>query len=195
VIRTRVGYAGGEIADPTYYRIGDHIETVQVDYDPSRISYNELLDLYWEVASLMKPFSRQYTSAIYYANDEQKLLAEESLQVKADELNQEIYIELISLDRFYLAEDYHQKYYLKSSPVIYKDFQSIYTSETDLMNSTSAARVNGFLGGNGTRELLDGELASYGLSSKGESVLLEIGNRIFPDGGDKTCSIFRLPAN
>jgi len=48
VIRTRVGYAGGSTNNPTYYNLGDHSETVQIDYDPTRISYEELLEVFWD---------------------------------------------------------------------------------------------------------------------------------------------------
>ena len=76
VIRTRVGYAGGRLKAPTYTHIGDHTETVQVDYDPAQITYAELLEVFWQGHNpRSRPYSRQYMAAVFYHNQEQKELA------------------------------------------------------------------------------------------------------------------------
>ena len=120
------------------------------------------------------------------------MTALEALEKQEQKIGQEIYVEVLPLDHFYLAEDYHQKYYLKNSPMLYSDFRSFYNSESALTDSTAAARINGYLGGNGTQDLLNKELKSYGLSERGENTLLDIGKKLFPMGGDRTCGILNI---
>jgi len=164
-----------------------------VDYDPLKISYADLIAVYWGVAPLFESFSKQYTGIIYYTDEEQRTTALEALEKQEQKIGQKIYVEVIPLDRFYLAEDYHQKYYLKNSSTLYSDFLSFYGSESAVTNSTAAARINGYLGGNGTQDLLSKELNSYGLSEKGEKTLLDIAKKLFPLGGDRTCGILNIP--
>jgi len=72
VIRTRVGYAGGEMEGPSYGKMGDHAETVQVDFDPGRITYAQLLKIFWAShRPTSRNWSRQYMNAIFYHDDEQ----------------------------------------------------------------------------------------------------------------------------
>jgi peptide methionine sulfoxide reductase MsrA len=79
VVRTRVGYAGGTKANPTYYRLGDHSETIQIDYDPAVISYEQLLDLFWSWHRPDRPaHSTQYASRVFYHSETQRALAEAS---------------------------------------------------------------------------------------------------------------------
>jgi peptide-methionine (S)-S-oxide reductase len=113
VIHTRVGYAGGTTVDPTYKTMGDHTETLQVDFDPSRISYGELLDVFWTShRPTSPPLSRQYMSAILFHNEEQRRAAEESRDRMAKTFGN-VYTRIAPFERFYLAEEYHQKYYEK----------------------------------------------------------------------------------
>jgi len=102
VIRTRVGYTGGTAKDPTYYNLGDHIETVQVDYDPTRVSYQELLEVFWDSHDpAQQPWSRQYLSMVFYNNDEQKRLALESRDHEEAKRGTEIFTEIIPASQFY----------------------------------------------------------------------------------------------
>ena len=79
VVRTRVGYSGGQRKDPTYRSIGDHSETIQIDYDPARTSYKKLLFIFWQSHDpTHHAWSRQYMSAIFYQNEEQRKLALET---------------------------------------------------------------------------------------------------------------------
>ena len=81
MVRTRVGYAGGTKKNPTYHDLGDHSETVQMDYDPTVISYTKLLDVFWDSHDPSLPSdSKQYMSIIFYHNDKQKELAIESIK-------------------------------------------------------------------------------------------------------------------
>jgi peptide-methionine (S)-S-oxide reductase len=174
VIRTRVGYAGGTRENPTYYRLGDHTETLQIDYDPERISYEKLLELFWsEHDPTSRAWSTQYKAAIFYHDDDQKRLAEESRKDLAAKLKRPIQTEVIPFSRFYAAEAYHQKYYLRQNRRLLTELQGYYPQEAELMNSTAAARVNGYLGRHGTDERLKTEIDRLGLSAAARRELLE----------------------
>jgi methionine-S-sulfoxide reductase len=170
-----VGYAGGSKENPTYHSLGGHSETVEIDYDPSRISYAELLDIFWRSHNpTSAPYSTQYKSAIFYHDEEQKRLAEESKADEEQKRSRIIQTEIIPFTRFYLAEDYHQKYYLRARPDLANELHAVYPDLTDYVNSTAVARLNGYIGGNGDRETLQRELDSYGLSSQGKQRLLDL---------------------
>ena len=174
MIRTRVGYAGGDRPNPTYSSIGDHAETIQIDYDPSVISYEELLAIFWGAHSPVSPSSSsQYASIIHYATDEEKLVAEQSLQAQEEALGRKIYTEIIPLSTFTLAENYHQKYYLQNQKNLMDEFMRLYPDMDDFINSTSAARVNGYVGRYSSLEQLQAEIGSLGLSAKAQEDLLK----------------------
>ena len=78
IIRTRVGYSGGSKKNPTYYDLGGHTETIQIDYDPKKITYEELLDIFWESHEPTLSLSSQYASIIFFHNEEQKKIAKKS---------------------------------------------------------------------------------------------------------------------
>ena len=178
MVRTRVGYAGGTKEDPTYYSLGDHSETIQIDYDPTQISYQELLDVFWASHSpTSRPYSRQYMSIIFFHSDEQKRLAEESRDREAAKAEDKIFTEIVPFSEFYLAEDYHQKYRLQQEPDLMAEFNAIYPTLKDFVDSTAAARVNGYVGGNSTLEALQAELEGLGLSPAGSKRLLEMVTR------------------
>ena len=168
VVRTRVGYAGGTTKNPTYHNLSDHSETIQVDYNPTQISYSDLLDIFWESHSpTHRSWSRQYMSAVFYHNEDQKRLAMETRKLEASKVNSEIYTEIIPHTEFYLAEDYHQKHALQRDLDLMEEFKGMYPNFREIINSTAAARINGYLAGYGTCEILKSELESYGLSLKG----------------------------
>ena len=121
------GYTGGETENPSYAQVssGDtgHVEAVQVSYDPSKISYEELLDAFWRhidpTDSIGQFVDRglQYRSAIFYHDEEQKQLAEKSKDAlnRSGRFKKPIVTEIIKFAKFYEAEDYHQDYYKKHS--------------------------------------------------------------------------------
>jgi peptide-methionine (S)-S-oxide reductase len=182
VIRTRVGYSGGSTNNPTYYNLGDHSETIQIDYDPTQISYEELLEVFWDSHHpTTQPWSRQYMSIIFYHNEDQRSAALASMERKEAGLGQEIITEVIPFSEFYLAEDYHQKYYLQQYPDLFNEFSAIYPESGQLISSTAVARINGYTGGYGGLESLQKQLASFGLSPAGNEKLLQIGSRLLYD--------------
>lgn len=128
------GYTGGKKVNPTYEDVSyggtGHLESVQIIYDPSKITYSELLDVFWKQIDPTDPNGQfvdrglQYRSAIFYHNDEQKSLAEKSKEEldKSGRFNKPIVTEIIEASTFYKAEDYHQDYY-KKNPIRYKFYR------------------------------------------------------------------------
>lgn len=175
VVRTRVGYAGGEKKNPTYHDLGDHTETIQIDYDPLKIPYEELLDTFWASHNPSSPaWSAQYKHAVFYHNDKQKELAIMSRDRLVEEINRKIHTEILPYTGFYRAEDYHQKYKLRHATDLMAEFNSIYPDYNDFVDSTAAARINGYLYGFGTYENLQAEVDSFGLSAAAKERLLDL---------------------
>lgn len=127
VISTTVGYSGGDFPNPTYKDVCSgktgHAEVVQVEYDPSIISYEDLLEVFWKIhnpTTLNRQgpdIGEQYRSAVFYHNDEQKKKAEE-LKQKLDDsgiFKKPIVTEIKPIKKFYRAEEYHQKYIQKKT--------------------------------------------------------------------------------
>jgi len=173
-----VGYAGGRQSDPTYRRIGDHTETVQVDYDPQRITYEQLLDIFWKShtpTSASRP--GQYMRAVFYHDENQRSQADASKAALAREFGRTVRTEVVPLRTFTMAEDYHQKYLLKQRSRLKAEMSRIYPSHRDFVNSTAVARINGYAGGNGSREQFDRDIDRLGLSDAGKQALRTIAGR------------------
>ena len=178
VVRTRVGYSGGKKKDPTYRSIGDHSETIQIDYDPTLISYKKLLSVFWHNHNpTQRAWSQQYKSAIFYHNEKQRQLALETRAFEEEQRNQKIQTEILPFARFYLAEDYHQKYGLRGNSELMKEFKAMYPRNIDFVNSTAAARVNGYISGHGTPSEIQATIENLGLSTAGQERLLGISQR------------------
>ncbi len=116
-------------------------------------------------------------SIIFYHDEKQRTLAIESKLRQEEKLERSIVTEIVHFSEFYLAEDYHQKYYLSSEPDLVKELRDIYPDMQSFIASTAAARLNGYAGGYGTPESLQGDLDNLGLSDAGKSRLLEIAER------------------
>jgi len=132
------------------------------------------LDVFWASHDPTKPaWKRQYMSAILFHNEEQKRLALETRDRQATSVKGKIVTEIIPFAEFYLAEEYHQKYYFQQVRDLMEEFSAIYPAAQDFIHSTAAARVNGYVGGYGSPEALKGEIDSLGLSPAGNKKLLE----------------------
>ncbi|MFB6222851.1 MAG: peptide-methionine (S)-S-oxide reductase MsrA [Haloarcula sp.] len=148
VVRTRVGYAGGTEPDPSYYSLGDHTEVVQIEYDPDVVSYAELLDVFWANHDpLSAPRKRQYRGVVLAHDDDQREAARRTRDNLESRTGQSVETAIEALDRFYLAEVYHQKYELRSTPVVADELEDLYGDR--FVDSTVAARLNGFVAGHG----------------------------------------------
>lgn len=126
------GYAGGSGDHPTYgdYARKGYVEAVQITYDPSKIAYSELLDVFWrqidptDAGGQFVDRGPQYRTAIFYHNREQKRLAEESKEKLGQSgiYSKPIVTEIVEVPEFYKAEDYHQNYH-KTHPLKYKFYR------------------------------------------------------------------------
>ena len=182
-----MGYAGGTKQSPTYHSLGDHAETVQIDYDPSRISYEELLRAFWTGHDpAYRSWSRQYASIIFVHNDEQLRLARGSKAQIEQQRGKAVHTEIINYSGFTLAEDYHQKHGLRQFPEFTEELMRTYPSFADYVASTAVARVNGYLGGEGSYDALKKEADILGLSPARKENLLRIVQR---RSGNQTCSV------
>jgi len=116
-------------------------------------------------------------SIVFYHNDEQRQMANSSKEREEARLGRSIVTEITPFSGFYLAEDYHQKYYLRQQPGLFQELSAIYPDNGDFIDSTAVARVNGYVGSYGTSETLEKDLNSLGLSEAGKTRLLEIADR------------------
>ncbi|WP_345774045.1 peptide-methionine (S)-S-oxide reductase [Paenibacillus sp. H1-7] len=146
IVRTRVGYAGGTTADPTYHQLGDHSETVEMDFDPEIVSLDSIVNVFWDnhnPQNINDYKGRQYRSILLYRDEMQLGVIRNVLQHREQLGNGRPDTEVAPFVRFYRAEDRHQKYYLKRFPDAYGKLSTLYPSHEDLVNSTLAARLNG----------------------------------------------------
>ena len=133
VVKTVVGYSGGSEVNPTYEQVSGkktgHREVVQITYDPTQTSYAELLEIFWrqinptQANGQFADLGLPYKAAIFYANEEEKKLAEQSKEAlaKSGKFSQPIVTELLKAAPFYPAEEYHQMYSRKN-PADYKAY-------------------------------------------------------------------------
>jgi peptide-methionine (S)-S-oxide reductase len=125
VIEAPVGYAGGITPDPTYEQVCSgqtgHAEVVEVEFDPAKVSYEELLEVFWTIhdpTTLNRQgpdIGTQYRSVIYFHSAEQEKAAKDSIAAleNGDRFRNPIVTELSPIDTFYMGEDYHQHYFKK----------------------------------------------------------------------------------
>ncbi|WP_444958548.1 peptide-methionine (S)-S-oxide reductase MsrA [Microbulbifer sp. ZKSA002] len=132
VLETTSGYSGGHVKNPTYEQVSSggtgHAEVVQVKYDANKVSYSDLLNIFWHNVD---PFDSggqfcdrgdQYRAEIFYGNQEEKVLAEESKKKVEAELGKKVVTQIKPAATFYPAEAYHQDYYQRN-PLRYKYYR------------------------------------------------------------------------
>ena len=173
MIRTRVGYTGGTTENPTYKKIGDHSEAIQIDFDPTRITYRQLLEIFFASHDPCRgSWSTQYKNALFVHDDAQRKVAEEVLAGIAKKTTRELVTPVVKAGRFYRAEDYHQKYWLSHEKKLLAELRVRYPRFQDLVDSTAAARLNGFLSRHGSPEALERGWAQLGISETAAKDLL-----------------------
>jgi peptide-methionine (S)-S-oxide reductase len=183
-----VGYAGGTTINPTYQRIGDHTETFQIDFDPTIIAFTDLLRLFWHSHNPHRSaWSQQYRAIILYHNDAQRQQAQQSREAIMAATKAAVTTEILPLTTFYLAETYHQKYRLQNSALM-SEVKMIYPHASNWIDSTAAARLNGYLSGYGLAETFAADTKQLGLSEAGERILLKSMPR---QGASLTCPLPR----
>lgn len=135
VVKVISGYTGGQKENPTYEEVSSgtigHYEAIQITYDPEKVSYEELLDVFWknidptDAGGSFADRGPQYSSAIFYHSEEQGRMAELSKErlEKSGVFDRPIVTKIIKFEKFYKAEDYHQDYYRKN-PIRYKFYRA-----------------------------------------------------------------------
>ena len=135
VISVTVGYTGGSVKKPTYEQVSaggtGHAEAVQIVYDPTKVTYSRLLDVFWhniDPTARDRQFcdsGNQYRSGIFYHNPEQQKSAQQSKMAldKSRPFKEPVVTEIVAATEFYPAEEYHQHYY-KKNPLRYKYYRS-----------------------------------------------------------------------
>lgn len=132
VLSTTSGYTGGNVKNPTYKQVSNgktgHTEAVEIKYDSNLVNYSQLLAVFWQNIDptvqnrQFCDVGNQYRSAIFYHNEAQKKLAEETKKKVEKQLKKKIFTEIKPVVTFYPAEDYHQDYYQKN-PLLYKYYR------------------------------------------------------------------------
>lgn len=163
VMRTRVGYAGGTLQSPTYRKMGDHTETLQIRFDPAVLSYEEVLQHFWRnhYPNRDEYKGRQYISLLRFHNPRQQEAASRVKTEMEEELGEKIETDIAPFSSFTPAEERHQKYYLKRYPKVLDQLIGIYPDQRLLTDSIFAARLNGFVKGFGNRESLKQEIEGW----------------------------------
>jgi peptide-methionine (S)-S-oxide reductase len=134
VLSVTSGYMGGTVANPNYEEVSagrtGHAESIEVVYDPARVSYQKLLDAFWRNVDPITPNAQfcdhgsQYRSAVFFQTDEEKRVAEATKQAieQSRRFKEPIVTQIVMASQFYPAEDYHQDFY-KKNPVRYKFYK------------------------------------------------------------------------
>jgi peptide methionine sulfoxide reductase msrA/msrB len=134
VVKTIVGYCGGTEPNPTYEVVSSektgYRESIQITYDPTKISYDQLLDIYWrqidptQADGQFTDIGPSYRAAIFYGNDDEKKIAAASKEklARSGKFNKPIVTEILPAMKFYPAEAYHQKYY-QQNPEHFEAFE------------------------------------------------------------------------
>ncbi len=132
VVSTTSGYIGGHQKDPSYKQVSagvtGHTEAVAIVFDPNKVSYKKLLEVFWVNIDPLNDrgqfcdFGTQYRTGIFYLDDNQRKLAEESRQKIINKLGKPVATEITAATTFYPAEDYHQNYY-QVNPVRYNYYR------------------------------------------------------------------------
>jgi methionine-S-sulfoxide reductase len=135
VIKTFVGYSGGTEPNPTYQTVTSektkHREAIEITYDPARITFDQLLDIYWKQINPTQSDGQfsdvglSYRAAIFFSNEEEKKIAEASKEklARSGKFNKPIVTEILPAMKFYPAEEYHQKYY-QQNPERFEAFEN-----------------------------------------------------------------------
>ena len=194
VIEAISGYTGGRQANPTYRQVSGggtgHIEAVKVVYDPDKVTYEELLEVFWrhvnptDAGGQFVDRGSQYRSAIFYANEWEKRLAEDSKKrlEATGHFDKPIVTDILALGPFYTAEDYHQDYY-KKNPIRYKYYRS--GSGRDQFLEKEWAD---------TKSEMQDEMKKTGMTA--DPMKEEVGSSMSPEkdaGMEKTKGMYTLP--
>ncbi len=158
--------------------MGDHTETLEIDYDPQVLSFADIMGIFWRSHDPFRPsYCNQYAARVFVHDGAQRRVVEEGLRKLEEAKSRKVATEIMPYRRFYMAEDYHQKYYLKGHRSLVAELRAIYPDESDFNDSTAVARANGYAGGNGSIEQFRDDLPKLGLSREGRELLTALFQR------------------
>ncbi|BAT75404.1 Peptide methionine sulfoxide reductase [Vigna angularis] len=150
VVRTTVGYAGGSKCNPEYRSLGDHAESVKVEYDPQQITFRELLDIFWsshdprQVYGQGPDVGKQYRSIIFVnGTEEARMAAVSKEQEQTRSRSSIVTTQILQLGTFYPAESEHQKFELKQNTILLQLIGNLPAEE--LERSSLATKLNGYV--------------------------------------------------
>jgi len=152
--------------------MGDHTESIQIDYDPTKTTYENMLDIFW---SSHNPCSdagcRQYMSALWYHDKKQKVAIKRSKKAQEKKRGgKKVVSEISRVGPFTLAEDYHQKFYLRQHDLLVTALGC--TTDEDFVNSFPATRMNAYVAGKGDLDQLLAEIDQFGLNEEAKEYLI-----------------------
>jgi len=176
VVRTRVGFSGGVSPSPTYRQMGDHTETVQIEFDPLLFSYADVLREFWQnhYPNRDNYKGRQYISLLHYHTEQQRQTIAAVQKEMELQLGEPIETEISAFSQFTPAEEKHQKYYLKRYPKALEQTAGLYPDRKLLTDSTFAARLNGFVKGYGTKLGMLEEIAQWSIGEHEKAHLIDL---------------------
>ena len=173
MLRTRVGYAGGTIKKPTYRSIGDHTEAIQIEFDPAVITFDELLEVFLKDHDPFGPqWSTQYKAVLWTHGDTQAKQAKAAMAALQKKAGKKPSTPVVPAPTFWIAEDYHQKYYLRSKRRLIEALLGADAKDDEkIRESTITARVNGWLVGYGTPEEIEADVKRLGITGDAKKAL------------------------
>ncbi|GGA42378.1 peptide-methionine (S)-S-oxide reductase MsrA [Paenibacillus physcomitrellae] len=178
VVRTRTGYAGGTAEAPTYRQMGDHTELVEIQFDPSILTYEQLLNLFWDQhnpVNINDYKGRQYLSLLLPRSEQQrKAISRVAEERKARGDSRPEGTEVADFEVFYPAEERHQKYYLARFPDALDKLRAEYPSMEALLDSTLSARLNGLAKGYTNLERIVSEIREWKLPAAEQERLIAL---------------------
>jgi len=166
---TRVGFSGGTLPDPTYSRIGDHAETVEILYDPKVTNFETLIQHFWQNHNARaKPIFRQYASAIFCLDSEQSELARRTRDRWQESSGKErIQTAILPFERFYPAGEAHQKHYLQQDPKLLNGLPA----DPERLQTRLATKLNSIAARSGERTELEKSLDRFGIDKRAQQAL------------------------
>jgi methionine-S-sulfoxide reductase len=171
VMFTRVGFTGGTLPNPSYSAIGDHVETVEVSFDPDQVSYIQLLDHFWSHHNAhAKPIFRQYASAIFTEDEGQEQAARKMRENRRSSSGDRLLTAIKPLQTFYPADAGHQKYYLSQDPEL---LERLPRHGEQKLDTRLATKLNALAGHAGQRQHIQNALTELGLSEASTEALLQ----------------------
>ncbi len=172
-----MGYCGGSTSAPSYRDIGDHAEAVQLHFDPAKISYEDLLALFWDGHDPTFGKGSQYRAGLYCDDENQLAAGRRTAGALQRELGESVVTEIVLGKPFYSAEDYHQKWRLRRTPAVFEALAGQYPDEETFLASTAAAKANAYVSGHGSPAQLQRDLPLLQLQGRARA---ELGARLPP---------------